>query len=160
MATSSFPQWRALSATARSRSPSRVTSQATARGFALCAAAIFCTKASSSSARRDASVSFAPAWLNCQASSSPMPEEAPVMSTTLSRKNLSVLDMRSEKFAWRLGPALQNAPFEAPFEAQGEQGKQGGTRAPQHARIPLSREYWRSRGARREHRRYRKLMYQ
>jgi len=36
---------------------------------------------------------FAPAWLNCHASSSPIPEEAPVIRTTLSRKNALVASM-------------------------------------------------------------------
>ena len=57
-------------------------------------AAIFCASDSSRSRRRAHSVSFAPAWPSCQASSSPMPDDAPVINTDLLRKNAGAAGMR------------------------------------------------------------------
>ena len=55
----------------------------------------------SKSSRRAVRVSLAPAWASWRASSSPMPDEAPVMSTTLSRKKVCVegiaLSSRAER---------------------------------------------------------------
>src|SRR5437870_2804939 len=74
-----------MRSTARSRSPSRVTSQGitTARRpvFAISAAS-----ASSRSSRRAASATSAPSRANSRARAAPMPDDAPVMKTALPAK--------------------------------------------------------------------------
>src|SRR5262249_55182274 len=57
------------------------------------ASAILSARPDSTSTRRAASVNSAPCCASCSASSSPMPEEAPVMRITLPRKAPAVLTM-------------------------------------------------------------------
>src|SRR3954470_24768365 len=82
IAMSSLPYRSTAAATARSSSPSRVTSQLTTMAFRP-VASISRARSRSRSSRRAASTRSAPSRASSRASAAPIPADAPVISATL-----------------------------------------------------------------------------